>query len=59
MIVDDFSRYSWVFFLASKYEVFMHFRSLALRLFKEQEGALRAIHSDNGNEFKNVSFDTF
>ena len=59
VIVDDFSRYSWVFFLASKDEVFMHFRSLALRLFKEQEGALRAIRSDNGTEFKNASFDAF
>ena len=37
----------------------MHFRSLALRLFKEQEGALRAIRSDNGTEFKNASFDAF
>ena len=35
VIVEDFSRYSWVFFLASKDEVFMHFWSLALRLFKE------------------------
>ena len=49
----------WVFFLVSKDEVFMHFRSLALRLFKEQEGALCAIRSDNGTEFKNASFDAF
>ena len=59
MIVDDFSYYSWVFFHASMDEVFMHFQSLALRLFKEQEGALRAIRSDNGTEFKNVSLDAF
>ena len=59
VIVDDFSRYSWVFFLSSKDEVFMHFRSLALRLFKEQEGVLRAICSDNGIEFKNTFFDAF
>jgi hypothetical protein len=30
--VDDYSRYSWVFFLKNKDEVFEHFRSLALRL---------------------------
>ena len=59
VIVDDFSRYSWVFFLASKDEVFMHFRSLVLRLLKEQVGALRAIRSDNGTDFKNASFDVF
>ena len=50
VIVDDFSRYSWVFFLTSKDEVFMHFRSLALRLFKEQEGVLHATRSDHGIE---------
>ena len=59
VIVNDFSCYSWVFFLASKDEVFMHFQSLALRLFKEQEGALHTIRSDNGTEFKNASIDAF
>jgi hypothetical protein len=32
VIIDDYSRYSWVFFLESKDEVFEHFQSLALRL---------------------------
>jgi hypothetical protein len=32
VIVDDYSHYSWVFFLESKDEVFEHFQSLALRL---------------------------
>jgi hypothetical protein len=35
VIVDDYSYYSWVFFLESKDEVFEHFRSLALRLNNE------------------------
>jgi hypothetical protein len=34
-IVDDYSHYSWLFFLESKDEVFEHFRSLALRLNNE------------------------
>ena len=34
VIVDYYSGYSWVFFLVSKDEVFSHFQSLALRLFK-------------------------
>jgi transposase InsO family protein len=57
VIVDDFSRYSWVFFMTSKDEAFGHFRSLALRLFIDLPGALRAIRSDNGTEFKNSSCD--
>jgi transposase InsO family protein len=59
VIVDDYSRYSWVFFLKSKDEVFEHFRSLALRLNNEHHNCLKAIHSDNGTEFRNASFDQF
>lgn len=59
VIVDDYSRYSWVFFMASKDEVFGHFRELVLRLATELPGALRAIRSDNGTEFKNTLFASF
>jgi transposase InsO family protein len=59
IIVDDYSQYSWVFFLESKDEVFEHFQSLALRLNNEHPNFLKAIHSDNGTEFRNASFDHF
>jgi hypothetical protein len=59
IIVDDYSCYSWVFFLESKDEVFEHFRSLALRLNNEHLSCLKAIHSDNETEFMNASFDQF
>jgi hypothetical protein len=59
IIVDDYSHYSWVFFLESKDEVFEHFWSLALRLNNEHPNYLKAIHSDNGTEFRNASFDEF
>jgi transposase InsO family protein len=59
VIVADYSRYSWVFFLERKDEVFEHFRSLALRLNNEHPNYLKAIHSDNGTEFRNASFDQF
>jgi hypothetical protein len=51
VIVDDYSRYSWVFFLESKDEVFEHFQSLALGLNNEHPNCLNAIHSDNATEF--------
>jgi transposase InsO family protein len=57
--VDDYSRYSWVFFLESKEQVFEHFRLLALRLNSEHPNCLKAIRSDNGTEFRNASFDEF
>jgi transposase InsO family protein len=59
VIIDDYSRYSWVFFLESKYEIFEHFRLLALRLNNEHPNCSKVIRSDNGTEFKNVYFDEF
>jgi hypothetical protein len=59
IIVEDYSSYSWVFFLESKDEVFERFRSLALRLNNEHPNYLKAIHSYNGTEFRNASFDQF
>jgi transposase InsO family protein len=59
VIVDDYSHYSWVFFLESKDQVFAHFQLLALRLNSEHPNCLKAIHSDNEIEFRNASFDEF
>jgi hypothetical protein len=59
VIVDDYSHYSWVFFLESKDQVFDHFWLLALRLNNEHPNYLKVIHSDNGAEFRNGSFDEF
>jgi hypothetical protein len=58
-IVDDYSCYSWVFFLESKDEVFENFQSLVLRLNNEHPNCLKAIRSDNETEFRNASFDQF
>jgi transposase InsO family protein len=59
VIIDDYSRYSWVFFVESKDEVFEHFWSLALRLNNEHPNCLKVIRSDNGTEFRNASLDQF
>jgi transposase InsO family protein len=60
VIVDDFSRYSWVFFMEGKDEDFSHARDLILRLQTAlPKNAMRAIRSDNGTKFKNSEFDTF
>jgi hypothetical protein len=59
VIVDVYSRYSWIFFLESKDEVFEHFQSLALRLNNEHPKCLKSIRSENGIEFRNAFFDQF
>jgi hypothetical protein len=59
VVVDDYSYYSWVFFLESKDEEFEHFGLLVLRLNNEHPNYLKVIRSDNGTEFRNASFDEF
>jgi hypothetical protein len=59
VIVDDYSHYSWVFFLERKDELFEHFQSLTLRLNNEHPNCLKVIRNNNGTEFRNASFDQF
>jgi hypothetical protein len=59
VIVNDYSCYSWVFFLESKDEVLEHFLSLALRLNNEHPNFLKVIRSDNGTEFMNAFLISF
>ena len=59
VIVDDFSLYSWVFFMRTKDEAFEFVRDLILRLKNELPQAMRAIHSDNGTEFKTLVLTPF
>jgi transposase InsO family protein len=60
VIVGDYSRYAWVFFLAKKGDTFGFVRDLILRLKNERHGdVVRAICSNDGSEFKNSRFESF
>ena len=59
VVVDDFSRFSWVFFLELKDEAFGFVHDLVLRLNNESNGRVRAIRFDNGTEFRNSRMDNF
>jgi hypothetical protein len=60
VIVDDYSRYAWVFFLADKGETFCFVRDLIFRLKNERNrDVVQAIRSNNGCEFKNFRYKTF
>ncbi|WVZ75491.1 LOW QUALITY PROTEIN: hypothetical protein U9M48_023537 [Paspalum notatum var. saurae] len=59
VVVDDFSRFSWVFFMESKDEAFGFVRDLVMRLRNESHKAMRAIRSDNDGEFRNSRFENF
>jgi hypothetical protein len=43
VIIDDYSRYSWIFFLESKDELFEHFQSMDLRLNNEHPNYLSMV----------------
>ena len=48
VIVDDYSRYTWVFFLHDKTEVASCFKKFAKRAQNEFKVKLKKIRSDNG-----------
>ncbi|KAG7559036.1 Integrase catalytic core [Arabidopsis thaliana x Arabidopsis arenosa] len=58
VLVDDFSRFTWVRFLREKSEAVESFKILALQL-QTEKGNLAQIRSDHGGEFQNEEFETF
>ena len=59
VIVDDFSRYRWVLFLAHKNDVFHEFSKLCRKIQNEKGFIISCIRSDHGREFENVEFEGF
>ena len=59
VIVDDFSRYTWVLFLAHKNDVFHEFSKLCRKIQNEKGFTISCISSDHGREFENVEFQSF
>jgi hypothetical protein len=48
VIVDDFSRYTWVFFLHDKSEVASIFKKFAKKVQNEFDCKIKKIRNDNG-----------
>jgi transposase InsO family protein len=57
VIVDDYTRYTWVFFLVDKSDVFATFKSFVKGIHNEFETTIKRVRSDNGSEFKNPRID--
>jgi transposase len=55
VIVDDFSRYTWVFFLHDKFKVASIFKKFAKKAQNEFEFKIKKIRSANGKEFDNIN----
>jgi hypothetical protein len=57
VIVDDFIRYTWVFFLMDKSDVFDIFKKFIKRVQNEFKTTIKKVRSDNGSEFRNTRVD--
>ena len=57
--VDNFSRFTWVSFLAHKDETFSSFIKLFKRIMNEKNTTIILIRSDHSSEFQNQKFEKF
>ena len=56
VIVDDYSRFTWKLFLATKDETFTMFEIFAKLVQKKFNKEIISIRSDHGQEFENSQF---
>ncbi|KAJ9547456.1 LOW QUALITY PROTEIN: hypothetical protein OSB04_019999 [Centaurea solstitialis] len=59
VIVDEYSRYTWVFFLRSKSDAPEEIILFVRKIEKLNNLSVRSIRSDHGTEFKNSTLETF
>ena len=59
VIVDDFSRFTWVFFLEDNSEAQGIVKKFIRRAQNEYELKIKHVRSDNGSEFRNTNVEEF
>ncbi|GJZ22546.1 putative ribonuclease H-like domain-containing protein [Tanacetum coccineum] len=59
VVTDDYSRFSWVFFLATKDEISGILKSFITRVENLIDQRVKVIRCDNGTEFKNKEMNQF
>jgi len=59
VVVDDFSRFTWTLFLATKNETFYAFKKLAKVLENDKGSKIFSLRSDHGGKFQNEKFEHF
>ena len=59
VLVDDYSRFTWVCFFAHKNDAFKAFENFAKRVQKEKGFCISSIISDHGTKFENEFFKIF
>lgn len=56
VVVDDFSRYSWVYFLENNNEALTYFMQFKMMVEKEFNSILKCLRTNNGGEFLSQEF---
>ena len=59
VIVDDYSRFTWVYFLTHKDEALHTFMRYCKKVQNEKDPTLINVRSDYGGEFENHGFESF
>nr|GEU94619.1 putative ribonuclease H-like domain-containing protein [Tanacetum cinerariifolium] len=59
VVTDDYSRFSWIFFLASKDETSVILKSFITRIENLVDYKVKVIRCDNGTKFKNREMNQF
>jgi hypothetical protein len=59
VIVDDYSRFTWVFFVYDKSEVQGKVKTFIRRAQREFRLPIKKVQSDNGSEFRNTNVEEF
>ena len=59
VIVDDYSRYTWVYFFKTKDETQQVFIDFSKEVQRQHDLPILVIRSDNGSEFKNYTLNDF
>ncbi|KAJ9542256.1 hypothetical protein OSB04_028762 [Centaurea solstitialis] len=59
VIVDDYSRFTWVFFMRTKDETSGLIKPFVIRVENKTNLKVKVIRSDNGTQFKNADLNSF
>jgi transposase InsO family protein len=56
LFIDDFTRYTWVYFLRRKSDVFEYFKEFRNMVEKQTGKTIKILHSDQGGEYRLGNF---
>ena len=55
LFVDDYTRFTWIYFLKHKSQVFQMFKEFEALITRQFNGKIKSFHSDWGGEYKKLN----